>query len=62
VYKWEEVLPALNAKKIILAPWCGEKESEEFIKKESTKQSLTQLQMVRFFSITFLSSGNQSIY
>lgn len=35
-------MPALNAKKLILAPWCEEPESEDFIKKETTKLSLEQ--------------------
>ena len=24
VTKWEEVMPALNSRKLLLAPWCGE--------------------------------------
>lgn len=29
VMQWDEVMPALNAKKMILAPWCETVESEE---------------------------------
>ncbi len=33
ISSWDEVMPALNNKKMVLAPWCEEKESEEEIKK-----------------------------
>jgi len=33
VSTWDEVAPALAARKMVLAPWCEEKESEEEIKK-----------------------------
>ena len=32
VSKWDEVMPALNNKKMILAPWCEESSTEEEIK------------------------------
>jgi len=45
VTKWEDVIPALNRRKMILAPWCELKESEEAIKaatKETEKTVVTE--------------------
>lgn len=39
VSKFDEVLPALNNKKLILAPWCEEKETEDQIKDETKRLS-----------------------
>eukprot|EP00271_Cylindrocystis_brebissonii_P000318 TRINITY_DN10418_c0_g1_i1.p1 TRINITY_DN10418_c0_g1~~TRINITY_DN10418_c0_g1_i1.p1 ORF type:complete len:587 (+),score=173.53 TRINITY_DN10418_c0_g1_i1:153-1913(+) len=35
VTKWEDFIPALDAKKMVLAPWCDEVEVEEDVKKRS---------------------------
>ena len=35
VTKWEDFVPALNAKKMVLAPWCEEVEVEEKVKQDS---------------------------
>lgn len=43
VTKWEEVMPALNQKKLVLAPWCEEIESEEEIKKLTKELSEQQV-------------------
>lgn len=40
ITSWDQVMPALNDKKLVLAPWCEEPESEEYIKKETTRLSL----------------------
>lgn len=37
VTSWSEVMPALNAKKMVLAPWCEDGEMEEEVKKETTR-------------------------
>ncbi|PFH37583.1 prolyl-tRNA synthetase (ProRS) [Besnoitia besnoiti] len=42
VMTFDEVMPALNRKKLILAPWCEDPESEEQIKKET--QRLSEIQ------------------
>ncbi|CBZ55652.1 putative prolyl-tRNA synthetase [Neospora caninum Liverpool] len=39
---FDEVMPALNRKHLILAPWCEDPESEEQIKKETQKLSEIQ--------------------
>ena len=39
ILKWEEFVPALDAKKMVLAPWCEEPESEEWVKKKSGEAS-----------------------
>eukprot|EP00388_Colpodella_angusta_P039637 GDKK01047900.1.p1 GENE.GDKK01047900.1~~GDKK01047900.1.p1 ORF type:complete len:713 (+),score=286.20 GDKK01047900.1:1-2139(+) len=39
VSTFDEVLPALNEKKLVLAPWCGEKETEDLIKEETKRLS-----------------------
>jgi prolyl-tRNA synthetase len=35
VRTWEEVVPALKARKLVLAPWCEDKETEDEIKKKT---------------------------
>lgn len=35
VYDWKEVMPLLNQRKLILAPWCESPESEEAMKQAS---------------------------
>jgi prolyl-tRNA synthetase len=35
VRKWDEVIPALRARKLVLAPWCEDKETEDEIKKKT---------------------------
>lgn len=42
VEDFNDVMPALNNKKIILAPWCGIKETEDEIRKETQKLSEAQ--------------------
>ncbi|KAK6590296.1 proline-tRNA synthetase class II aaRS (ybak RNA binding domain plus tRNA synthetase) [Cryptosporidium xiaoi] len=37
---FDEVMPVLNNKKLVLAPWCEEESCEEEIKKETTRLSL----------------------
>ncbi|KYK67236.1 prolyl-tRNA synthetase (ProRS), partial [Toxoplasma gondii TgCatPRC2] len=39
---FDEVMPALNRKHLVLAPWCEDPESEEQIKKETQKLSEIQ--------------------
>ncbi|KAH3666409.1 hypothetical protein WICMUC_005677 [Wickerhamomyces mucosus] len=39
VEKWEDFVPALNAKNVILSPWCGDIECEEDIKDASAKRN-----------------------
>ncbi|CEM27581.1 unnamed protein product [Vitrella brassicaformis CCMP3155] len=43
VTKWEEVTPALNQRKIVLAPWCQEEETEDEIKKRTTEEAAQTL-------------------
>ncbi|KAF4701679.1 hypothetical protein FOZ63_016212, partial [Perkinsus olseni] len=43
VTNWDEVMPALNARKLVLAPWCEAEESEEQIKKITAEQSKEQV-------------------
>ena len=43
VTSWDEVMPALNNKKMILAPWCEDPESEEEIKKLTAQMSKEQV-------------------
>ncbi|ODQ58517.1 hypothetical protein WICANDRAFT_34021 [Wickerhamomyces anomalus NRRL Y-366-8] len=38
VEEWKDFVPALNAKNVILAPWCGVLECEEDIKDSSAKK------------------------
>jgi len=38
VEEWKDFVPALNAKNVILAPWCGVMECEEDIKDASAKK------------------------
>lgn len=45
VLTFDEVLPALNRKHLILAPWCEDPESEEEIKKET--QRLSEIQVTK---------------
>ncbi|XP_055388345.1 LOW QUALITY PROTEIN: uncharacterized protein LOC129616798 [Condylostylus longicornis] len=42
VSDFSEVMPILNEKKLILAPWCEDPATEEEIKKETTRLSLVQ--------------------
>jgi prolyl-tRNA synthetase len=35
VRTWDEVVPALKARKLVLAPWCEDKETEDEIKKKT---------------------------
>ncbi len=37
-YSWDQFLPTLDAKNMILAPFCERKECEEKIKADSTKE------------------------
>eukprot|EP00245_Coleochaete_scutata_P004797 TRINITY_DN17796_c0_g1_i1.p1 TRINITY_DN17796_c0_g1~~TRINITY_DN17796_c0_g1_i1.p1 ORF type:complete len:545 (-),score=127.98 TRINITY_DN17796_c0_g1_i1:357-1991(-) len=37
VYDWADFIPALDAKKMVLAPWCDEEEVEEDVKKRSAE-------------------------
>jgi len=39
ITKWEEFVPALDAKNLVLAPWCAEISSEEELKKRSSEES-----------------------
>ena len=39
ILKWEEFVPALNRKCMVLAPWCEDPESEEWAKKKSGEES-----------------------
>ncbi|KAF8461369.1 cytoplasmic proline-tRNA ligase Prs1 [Kalaharituber pfeilii] len=41
VYKWEDFVPALNAKNIILMPWCDDGECEDEIKERSARREET---------------------
>jgi prolyl-tRNA synthetase len=43
VSSWDEVMPALNNKKMVLAPWCEDPESEEDIKKLTAQISKEQV-------------------
>lgn len=36
---WDGFIDALDAKKLILTPWCETKESEELVKKKTTAES-----------------------
>jgi prolyl-tRNA synthetase len=50
VTKWEEVMPALAKKCMILAPWCETIESEEEIKKLTKEASEEEMKKVFFLS------------
>jgi len=39
VTKWEEFVPSLNKKAVVLAPWCEASECEDRIKKQSREES-----------------------
>lgn len=41
VESWEEVVPALDAKNMVLIPWCEETECEESIKKRTARSGVT---------------------
>ncbi|KAF4663333.1 hypothetical protein FOL47_005806 [Perkinsus chesapeaki] len=43
VTNWDDVMPSLNNRKLILAPWCETEESEEQIKKITAEQSKEQV-------------------
>lgn len=36
---WDGFIEALDAKKLIMTPWCNTKDSEELVKKKSTSES-----------------------
>ncbi|KAF8421620.1 hypothetical protein EV426DRAFT_193515 [Tirmania nivea] len=38
VYKWEDFVPALNTKNIVLMPWCDVEECEDDIKERSARK------------------------
>merc|ERR1719253_1082458 len=40
VDKWEEVTPALNQRKLVLAPWCEDPETEKQMKKKSNEEAI----------------------
>merc|ERR1712124_236121 len=40
ITKWEEVTPALNKRKLILAPWCEDPETEDQMKNKSNEEAL----------------------
>ncbi|KAH0484000.1 MAG: hypothetical protein KVP17_001530 [Porospora cf. gigantea B] len=42
ITSFDEVMPALNAKKLVLAPWCGAAKTEAEIKKRTTELSAMQ--------------------
>jgi len=42
VTEWKDVMPALNKRKLVLAPWCEDPETEEAIKKETQRLSVEQ--------------------
>lgn len=42
VTEWSEVMPALNQRKLILAPWCETCESEEAMKKATKEASAAE--------------------
>ncbi len=44
ISKWEEFVPSLDQRKIVLAPWCEVSECEDQIKEKSGQQSVTQIQ------------------
>lgn len=39
VTKWEQFVPALDDLKMVIAPWCEDPESEEWVKKKSQEES-----------------------
>lgn len=39
VTKWEDFVPLLNKRSIILSPWCGATECEDQVKKDSAEES-----------------------
>ena len=40
--KWEDVIPSLDAKNVILVPWCEGSECEDTIKERSGKRELVE--------------------
>ena len=36
--KWDQFVPSLNQKKLVLASWCGDKECEEWIKNTTSEE------------------------
>merc|ERR1712188_328473 len=38
--KWEAVTPALNKRKLVLAPWCEDPETEEQMKQKTNEEAL----------------------
>lgn len=46
VSKWDEVMPALNKKHLVLAPWCEEEETEDEMKKLTKAAALEAEVMV----------------
>ena len=39
ITSWPEFVPALDRKHMVLAPWCEDPDSEEWVKKQSAKES-----------------------
>jgi prolyl-tRNA synthetase len=39
---WADVIPALDAKNVILVPWCNESDCEDTIKERSGKRELVE--------------------
>ena len=40
--EWKDVVPALDAKNIILVPWCEDSECEDAVKERSGRQELAE--------------------
>jgi prolyl-tRNA synthetase len=40
--KWKDVVPTLNAKNVILVPWCQESQYEDDIKERSGRKELAE--------------------
>lgn len=52
VKEWSEVMPVINNGKLVLAPWCEDPETEEEIKKESTRLQEIITEYSGFSSLT----------
>ncbi|KAK3278311.1 hypothetical protein CYMTET_13745 [Cymbomonas tetramitiformis] len=39
ILEWKDFVPALDKKKMVLAPWCEDVDSEELVKKKSNEES-----------------------
>ena len=55
VRKWEDFVPTLDSKNMILAPWCEETECEDAIKERSAKGYLLLFSFFFFFFVIFIS-------